>query len=444
MSAGCGEYLQGSLCGDLREAVSILKPMIEGNHTPEEKEGFERALVNFGAGFGTGVNSPTTDDYTDPYFTAAYEARYGIAYCWEYALLYGLVLEDMKKQGYLERFSGEHPLRVSTMGCGGLADAWSLLYAAANVDESRFFYRSSGSSFAYARGLCYTGVDLAEWGTKFASPERWLARCGGYNFYKLKNGATEFLADTAKLDKGADILFFPRILSEFDESMTENFMNALEQKNWNKYGDHLYLCIAHSSKDNEDRKNNKEKKHYSIGEFEPACEEKLLEVLKGAGYRLCDEHRGVIDALSDAKRFKKVKSDYPNRNGREPVLGYSPLGETGAKKPALSEVKMPWSGQVDEFFACRDQEGVEGLPSKLELNELLSWNGDTNRRALAGYCSANRRLVPEDENESNERRRACAKEGECSEDSEGVCNLRKNCPSTTVLTNFVIYRFDRN
>lgn len=79
-----------------------------------------------------------TDDY--------YFCKYGIAYAFEYAMLYDIML----------RIHNANRFGVYSFGCGGFIDAWSLLYARANLQEQ---------GDCQDLELFYQGIDITRWPT---------------------------------------------------------------------------------------------------------------------------------------------------------------------------------------------------------------------------------------------------------------------------------------
>lgn len=134
-------------------------------------------------------------DYSDVHVQQLYLLRYAYAYAFEYKRMY---------QHLPEYFRAQSQLSVMSIGCGNMIDYWAL----AQVVGSRVDLR-------------YRGFDSIDWAYKFSERENdrvWLTL----------GDAISAMEELPSIP--ADIIVFPKSISEFDHDAIDRFCECIRTK----------------------------------------------------------------------------------------------------------------------------------------------------------------------------------------------------------------------
>lgn len=138
-------------------------------------------------------------EYEDRWHEACYIARYMYAYSYEYLQMF---------KEFLNMVPEVEELRVASLGCGSMVDAWSLHRAiySANRDIA----------------VSYYGVDIVSWESKYI-PQ--VTTFKSLNFVNDKAGT--FLIEKDKVD--FDVIVFPKSIGDISEDSQDfqRLLNAL-------------------------------------------------------------------------------------------------------------------------------------------------------------------------------------------------------------------------
>lgn len=137
-------------------------------------------------------------DYDCPWEQAAYVLRYSYAYAFEYYQMYRAIFEE---------FSFNNELKVLSIGCGTLLDAWALDVAVREV--------------GIEKNTEYVGVDLAEWNVDYQPKTEVVKKHAIFGAY-----AGEYLSSLSMFD--FDIIVFPKSLRDIYMGEKTDFMRVLD------------------------------------------------------------------------------------------------------------------------------------------------------------------------------------------------------------------------
>lgn len=167
------------------------------------------------------------DNYDERWDQACYVLRYSYAYAFEYYQLYTKILRECSKPGCL---------KVLSVGCGAMTDAWSLDAACKLIKE--------------AHPIEYTGVDKARsWASDYQPATTIITR----NRPFFGTCAGSFLVSCSTIDY--DIIVFPKSLRDIycnDYNDYLKIKRALETK----HIDNRRICLAFSLINNPDSNDN--------------------------------------------------------------------------------------------------------------------------------------------------------------------------------------------
>ncbi len=264
--------------------------------------------------------------YGDQALDEFYYCRYGAAYANEYAQLYRELLKDYIGRG------NETQLGVYSLGCGSMLDAWSLVYARADLacTDPNLAARCADTA------LYWTGVDRTDWPVKIIEPGRIIgadapgdqqdALCGYYR--KMTAILGEEQGDVVNFIQGQHglyngVLMFPKLLNELGPEVVDILAAAIDRVKLPR--DTYYLCVSHSQS--------------RIGAGLRAVQ-KLLQVFRRRGFRPTDvlaesgspmlredmEPRSIEDLLEDAaaRLVNGLRKDYQMKDWIEDEIGWGP------------------------------------------------------------------------------------------------------------------------
>ena len=178
-----------------------------GNHFDCIAESINFAIRDLNKMVATGEKPMTEDqypsEYANPFHQACYITRYLYAFAYEYYWLFKEMFEQMEK---------DRDIKVVSLGCGAMIDAWSLQEAAldANIKGQ----------------IDYIGVDTVEWEKKYI-PNTTAKIKKAF----LKGRAGEYLNRINGFD--FDILIFPKSITDIrmsDNLDYKKILNALSYK----------------------------------------------------------------------------------------------------------------------------------------------------------------------------------------------------------------------
>lgn len=134
-------------------------------------------------------------DYSDVHVQQLYLLRYAYAYAFEYKRMYRYLPEYFRTQSQLS---------VMSIGCGNMIDYWALAQVVGTQVDLR-----------------YRGFDSIDWAYKFQERENdrvWLTL----------GDATSAMEDLPNIP--ADIIVFPKSISEFDHDAVDRFCECIRTK----------------------------------------------------------------------------------------------------------------------------------------------------------------------------------------------------------------------
>lgn len=138
-------------------------------------------------------------DYTDVHVQQLYLLRYAYAYAFEYKCMY---------KHMPDYIAGRQDISVMSIGCGNMIDYWALAQVV-----------RSGVS------LNYKGFDSVDWAYKFTRRE-------GDRVSLILGDAMDAIEESD--DWQADIITFPKSISEFEYDAIDRFSNCIRTKRIHK------------------------------------------------------------------------------------------------------------------------------------------------------------------------------------------------------------------
>ena len=165
------------------------------------------------------ANFDETVDYHDEAIQLIYILRYGYAYAFEYKHMYQNVMDEL-------RLSGKKNIEIDSIGCGSGIDLWSLIEAIEGKEKS--FER-----------IKWNGIDLVDWYYDISKTSLLSAPSCLRNEKVHMNAAGYY---EQKETISADIIFFPRSITDIDSSYLHSIYNSFSNKHFEK--NTLYLMFA--------------------------------------------------------------------------------------------------------------------------------------------------------------------------------------------------------
>ena len=244
----------------LEYSLSTIKNATDHPGTNEYRHFCNMVLkLNYSGHDSDGLPGPSAAEYGDPILGAYYLTRYGYLYAFEYWVIYDAILRNLG--------SDLPVLKVTTVGCGTMLDAWSLAYAKARILEDRAENENLKTNLNKL-DLSYYGYDGAKWGLFLAGNEahdsdRSISaeqRIVNKNFVSIPwindfdaQGEGVDIADVFNKSGGpisdSSVIFFSRILNEISNIKLDQVVENIRQlaKNGDFKQIELYICISHSS-----------------------------------------------------------------------------------------------------------------------------------------------------------------------------------------------------
>ena len=156
-------------------------------------------------------------NYKDPYVIAYYALRYELSYAFEYAQIYGLLLDIERNE------NGSSPFDVLSFGSGQGIDYWGLRYALSKRGAENL-------------QIGWHGVDLETW------PDHILE--DGVAQYSDNTDVCDFIRGESSLR--AKVLMFPKVISELPNDVIDDIASWLIDVTFTQ--DVHYLCFAHTER----------------------------------------------------------------------------------------------------------------------------------------------------------------------------------------------------
>ena len=160
---------------------------------------------------GLTFESDCIPNYNNIQIQRLYLLRYAFAYGFEYSHIYSEVLEKLHNPNHIS---------VASIGCGAFLDYWSLIQA---IEEKKKINCT----------VRYIGMDKANWNYKIGKREQ--------DELIFKEGNAIQFFETNK-EFISDVYFFPKSISEFNDSEIEVIVKNLKSKPMIK--DKIIFCFS--------------------------------------------------------------------------------------------------------------------------------------------------------------------------------------------------------